>query len=74
MTMTIENAVLIDNGQSPLLTSSDAAKLLAISARTLWDLAKAGDIPRVRIGHSIRYDPADLKAYVTRQKQLPDLG
>ncbi len=51
-----------------LLRSDEAAKLLAISPRTLWSLADEGEIPVVRIGRSVRYDPADLQDYIERQK------
>ena len=50
---------------SPLLvTPREAARLLAVSERTLWSLAAAGEIPRVRIGRAVRYRVADLRAYV----------
>ena len=51
-----------------LLRSDEAARLLAISLRKLWTLADEGEIPVVRIGRSVRYDPADLQDYIERQK------
>ena len=51
-----------------LLRSDEAARLLAISPRKLWTLADDGEIPVVRIGRSVRYDPADLQDYIERQK------
>ena len=51
-----------------LLRSDEAARLLAISPRKLWTLADDGEIPVVRIGRSVRYDPADLRDYIERQK------
>ena len=51
-----------------LLRSDEAAKLLAISLRKLWTLADQGEIPVVRIGRSVRYDPTDLQNYIERQK------
>jgi excisionase family DNA binding protein len=51
-----------------LLTPAEAAKALAISARTLWARTKAGEIPAVRIGRSVRYDPRDLAAWVECRK------
>lgn len=47
-----------------LVTPREAARLLAVSERTLWSLAAAGEIPRVRIGRAVRYRVADLRAYV----------
>ena len=40
-----------------LLRPPEAAEALAISDRTLWGLTKAGEIPCVRFGRSVRYDP-----------------
>jgi excisionase family DNA binding protein len=51
-----------------LLTARDAAKALAISERTLWTLTNRGDVPVVRLGRSVRYDPDDLRAFVKRSK------
>ena len=47
------------NGRSApiLLKTRDACRALAISPRTLWSLAKSGEIPAVRIGSAVRYDP-----------------
>jgi excisionase family DNA binding protein len=47
----------------PLLWSvSESAKALAISAKTLWQMTKDGQIPAVRIGRAVRYSPKDLMA------------
>jgi excisionase family DNA binding protein len=51
-----------------LLTEAEAAERLTVSRRTLWGLRAAGAIPSVRIGKLVRYDPADLAAYIERQK------
>lgn len=53
---------------SGLLRSDEAAKLLAISPRTLWTLADDGEIPVVRVGRSVRCDPTNLQDYIERQK------
>jgi excisionase family DNA binding protein len=51
-----------------LLKPADAAKALAISARKLWSLTAGREIPCVRIGKAVRYDPADLRAWIEQQK------
>jgi excisionase family DNA binding protein len=56
-----------------LLTAGEAAKALAVSPRTLWSLTQRGDIPCVRIGRSVRYDPADIRAWIDRQKSSGQL-
>lgn len=52
-----------------LLTAAEAAKLLAIGARTLWRLTDDGEIPVVRIGRAVRYDRRDLLAWIDRAKR-----
>ena len=52
-----------------LLTYREASKFLAISQRSLWQLACDGLIPQVRIGRSVRFDFSDLNAFVTQQKE-----
>jgi excisionase family DNA binding protein len=52
-----------------LLTAPDAAAALSISERTLWQLTKDGTIPAVRLGRSVRYDVAALRAWLERQQQ-----
>ena len=51
-----------------LLTVRQAAEALQISERKLWSMTASGEIPRVRIGRSVRYDPTDLQAWIERQK------
>ncbi len=52
-----------------LLTTSQAAKVLTVSARTLYSLTKSGQIPAVKLGvRGLRYDPADLRAWIQRAK------
>jgi hypothetical protein len=53
-----------------LLTPREAAKAMGISERNLWDLTSPrGPVPVVVLGpRTIRYDPADLKAFFAEQK------
>lgn len=50
----------IDSGG--LLTAREAAAWLHVSDRTLWSLTQAGTVRCVRLGRSVRYDLADLRA------------
>jgi excisionase family DNA binding protein len=47
-----------------LLTSLQAAKLLTVSPRTLWELTKNREIRVLRIGRLKRYRRSDLEAYI----------
>jgi excisionase family DNA binding protein len=59
----------ISLGKQLLIIPREAAKALAISERTLWQLTKDGVIPCVRIGRSVRYDLRDLQAWIDRHKR-----
>ena len=47
----------------------DAATTLSISPRTLWALTDRGEIPCIRIGRAVRYDPRDLTAWIAKKKE-----
>ncbi len=50
-----------------LLSNADAAKYLAISVRTLYELAKQGRITPVRIGpRCIKYERRELDRFIER--------
>jgi excisionase family DNA binding protein len=53
-----------------LLTARDAAKALAVCQKTLWSLTEAGEIPAVRIGRGVRYDPHDLFRWIDARKSV----
>ncbi len=56
--------------QSPLLmTAQQAADALTISPRLLWTLTHNRQIPCIRIGRAVRYDPADLRAWISSRKE-----
>jgi excisionase family DNA binding protein len=56
-------------GPTPgLLTSKEAAQLLGVSARTVWGFTARGEIPVVRIGRAVRYDPKDIVDFIERNK------
>lgn len=47
-----------------LVNARDAAAMLALSPRKLWELTNCGAIPCVRIGRAVRYAVSDLRAFV----------
>lgn len=51
-----------------LLNARDAAKTLAISERTLHTLSKAGDIPVIRFGRTVRFSLADLRQWIASKR------
>lgn len=54
-----------------LLTARQAARSLNLSERTLYSITKRGDLPAVRVGRTVRYDPADLRAWIASAKNSP---
>jgi excisionase family DNA binding protein len=42
----------------------EAADLLAVSASTLYGWAWQRRIPFVKVGRALRFDPADLEAFI----------
>jgi helix-turn-helix protein len=57
-----------------LLKPAEAAKTLAICERSLRTLKSSGQIPFVPIGGAIRYDVADLRAFIELKKQSISAG
>jgi excisionase family DNA binding protein len=65
--------------RAPLaLRPRDAAKLLGISPRTLWQWTRDGVVPCARVGKGNRcvvlYSVADLQAWLTRQADAANGG
>lgn len=59
-----------------LVTEAEAAKRLSISPRKLWELRNRGEIPHLRVGRAVRYDPKDLLAWIDSCKcgQIRQVG
>lgn len=56
-----------------LLSESDAAKLLGISARSVFSLCASGQLPTVRINRRKLIDRRDVEALIARTK-ISDVG
>jgi excisionase family DNA binding protein len=61
---------------SILLTYPEAATLLGVSPRTVWNLTNAGELPVVRLARRVvRIDRRDIEALIERAKNKAcDLG
>jgi len=64
---------MIHDRQKLLFTAREAAALLAISERTLWQLSRDGELPVVRFGRTVRYAPDDLQAFIAARRQAKQL-
>jgi len=52
-----------------VLTTAEAAKLLRVRESTLRTWTQQGRVPHIRLGRLIRYDRADLEAWIATCKQ-----
>ena len=64
----MENNVRTRNGQSLLVRSTEAARMLAISERKLFELKERGEIRAIKIGRSVRFSVRDLEEWVDGQR------
>jgi excisionase family DNA binding protein len=56
---------------SDLLDAKAAAQRLGLSRPTVYRLAACGDLPSVRLGDAVRFDPQDITRFVTAKKARP---
>jgi len=52
----------------PLLTPVEAAALLAVRRSWIYDAARSGQLPCVRVGRHVRFLRSDLERWVTQQR------
>jgi excisionase family DNA binding protein len=52
----------------PLLTPAQAAKLLAVRPSWVYDAARTGQLPCVRVGRHVRFLRSDLERWVSSQR------
>jgi excisionase family DNA binding protein len=51
-----------------LLSVRELAGFLGVSPRMVQHLAKRGDLPCVKIGRCLRFEMADVRAFIEKQK------
>lgn len=56
---------------APLLDAQAASKLLGIPPTWLLAQARAGRVPHHRLGHYVRFNPDDLRQWLTENKVTP---
>ena len=54
-----------------LLSVKRVAALLSVSTATVYALANRGELPHVRVLNAIRIAPADLEAFINRNRRTP---
>jgi excisionase family DNA binding protein len=63
-----------ESGERLLVDSREAAKMLGISARTLWSLTNEGRIRPVRIGRLVRYSHDALRQFCADAEAAKENG
>jgi excisionase family DNA binding protein len=56
-----DTTVPLDNR---LLTAEEVAELLRLPVSTIYDLARTGRLPHLRIGRALRFSQNDLEAHL----------
>ena len=57
-----------------LLTADQVAQRLGIRLHRTYELAREGQIPSVRIGRTIRFDPVAVEEFIRRGGTSQDHG
>ena len=55
--------------RTQLLKAPEAARLLAIGTRKLWELTNSKRIPCVRIDRAVRYRLSDLERWIEQHRE-----
>jgi excisionase family DNA binding protein len=50
-----------------LLTAEEVAELLRLPVSTIYDLARTGRLPQLRIGRALRFSQSDLEAHLAER-------
>jgi excisionase family DNA binding protein len=68
---TISEAKLAEMMARPgrLLTVRQVAEVLSVAPFTVYRLAKGGELRHVRVSNALRFEPADLAAFVASRRQ-----
>ena len=57
--------------REPLSKAADAAALWAVRTSWVYEAARAGRLPCVRVGRHVRFLRSDLEAWVAGQREQP---
>lgn len=52
----------------PLVDAEAAARRLGVVVETVRRLYRKGELPGVKVGTALRFDPRDLEAWIAQQK------
>ena len=66
--MSSQNVLPVTDALSPLLSVNAVATLLGISRPTVYALIRRGHLVPIRVGERLRFEPADVRAYLERHR------
>ena len=52
-----------------LLSPGKVAELLGLSKPHVYNLAKSGEIPSIKFGRAVRFDPGDVEAFIEAHRR-----
>lgn len=55
---------MVEQERTGLLRAEEVGKRLDFSKQQVYALAAAGDLPSIKFGRAVRFDPADVEAYI----------
>ncbi len=57
-----------------VLTVAEVASLLRVTTKTIYALAKRGDLPAFRVGRAVRFRHEDVQGYISSRPVKPQEG
>lgn len=54
---------------APCLTIAEVAGVLGISRGSVYTLIRSGELHPIRVGQRARFEPADVRAYLERNRE-----
>lgn len=59
----------MDQEKAGLLRADGVGKMLGFSKQRVYALAADGDIPSIKFGRAVRFDPEDVERYIQKHRR-----
>ena len=60
---------MVDQERTGLLCADEVGKRLCFSKQQVYALAAAGDLPSIKFGRAVRFEPEDVEAYIQEHRR-----
>jgi excisionase family DNA binding protein len=57
-----------------LWTAEQVAARLSLPVRSIWAMSRRGELPTIRFGRRLRFDPRDVQLFVDRRTSTRPTG